>query len=88
MATPHVTGASRSTSRPIRPPRRRTATQALINNSTPNKVTNPGTGSPNRLLFSVFGGGRRGHDATHDVDHLAGERSDRERNDHGQRQRE
>jgi hypothetical protein len=25
---------------------------ALINNSTPNKITNPGTGSPNRLLFT------------------------------------
>jgi subtilisin family serine protease len=30
---------------------------ALINNSTPNKVTSAGTGSPNRLLYSIFGGG-------------------------------
>jgi subtilisin family serine protease len=60
MATPHVTGAlalylqTNPTASPS------TATQALINNSTPNKVTNPGTGSPNRLLFSVFGGGGGG----------------------------
>ena len=30
---------------------------ALINNSTANKVTSAGTGSPNRLLYSIFGGG-------------------------------
>jgi subtilisin family serine protease len=60
MATPHVTGAlalylqTNPTASPA------TATQALINNSTPNKVTNPGTGSPNRLLFTVFGGGGGG----------------------------
>jgi hypothetical protein len=27
---------------------------ALINSSTPNKVVSPGTGSPNRLLYSLF----------------------------------
>ncbi len=31
-------------------------TTALINNSTPNKVTGAQTGSPNRLLYSIFGG--------------------------------
>ncbi|RNF82354.1 S8 family serine peptidase [Montanilutibacter psychrotolerans] len=31
--------------------------QALINSSTPNKVTNQGVGSPNRLLYSIFAGG-------------------------------
>jgi hypothetical protein len=33
-----------------------TVTAAIINNSTPNKVTGAGTGSPNRLLFSLLGG--------------------------------
>ena len=55
MATPHVTGAlalylqTNPTASPA------TATQALIGNSTPNKVTSAGTGSPNRLLYSLFG---------------------------------
>jgi hypothetical protein len=31
-------------------------TQALVNNSTTGRVSNPGTGSPNRLLYSLFGG--------------------------------
>jgi hypothetical protein len=30
-------------------------TSAIINASTPNKVTSPGTGSPNRLLYAFFG---------------------------------
>jgi len=33
-----------------------TVTAAIINSSTPNKVTNAGTGSPNRLLFSLLTG--------------------------------
>ena len=47
MATPHVAGAlalylqTNPTASPA------TATQALLANTTPNKVTNPGTGSPN-----------------------------------------
>jgi len=56
MATPHVTGAIAlylQTSPGASPA---TVTQALINNSTLNHVTNPGTGSPNRLLYSIFGG--------------------------------
>ena len=63
MASPHVAGAlalylqTNPTASPA------TATQALINNSTPNKVTNPGTGSPNRLLYSLFGGGTPGDTA-------------------------
>jgi subtilisin family serine protease len=51
MATPHVTGASalvlglhpNFTPAQVR--------DALVNNATPNKVKNPGTGSPNKLLF-------------------------------------
>jgi hypothetical protein len=27
---------------------------AMVNAATPNRVINPGTGSPNRLLFSLF----------------------------------
>jgi subtilisin family serine protease len=56
MASPHVAGAlalylqTNPTASPA------TATAALVNSSTPNKVTNPGTGSPNRLLYSLFGG--------------------------------
>ncbi len=56
MASPHVAGAlalylqTNPTASPA------TATAALVNNSTPNKVTSAGTGSPNRLLYSLFGG--------------------------------
>ena len=60
MASPHVAGAlalylqTNPTASPA------TATSALLANTTPNKVTGAGTGSPNRLLFSVFGGGAPG----------------------------
>lgn len=56
MASPHVAGAlalylqTNPTASPA------TASQGLVNNSTPNKVTGAGTGSPNRLLYSLFGG--------------------------------
>jgi subtilisin family serine protease len=55
MATPHVAGALALylQTNPSASPA--TATQALLANTTPNKVTNPGTGSPNRLLDSLFG---------------------------------
>ena len=55
MATPHVAGAlalylqTNPTATPA------TATQALLSNTTANKVTGAGTGSPNRLLDSLFG---------------------------------
>jgi serine protease len=57
MASPHVAGvaalylANNPTATPAQ------VTTALINNSTANKVTSAGTGSPNRLLYSIFGGG-------------------------------
>ena len=56
MATPHVTGAIALylQTNPAASPA--TVTQALISNSTLNHVTNAGTGSPNRLLYSIFGG--------------------------------
>ena len=56
MASPHVAGAlalylqTNPTASPA------TASQALVNNSTPNKVTGAGAGTPNRLLYSLFGG--------------------------------
>ena len=60
MATPHVAGAialylqGNTTASPS------AVTAALINNSTLNKVTNPLTGSPNRLLYTGFIGGGPG----------------------------
>ena len=56
MASPHVAGvaalylAANPTATPA------AVTAALVNAATPNKVTSPGTGSPNRLLYAVFGG--------------------------------
>lgn len=56
MATPHVTGVAALflETNPTASPA--TVTAAIINNSTLNHVTNPGTGSPNRLLFSLLTG--------------------------------
>jgi subtilisin family serine protease len=52
MATPHVAGAAALylADNPTASPAAVAA--ALIANSTPNKITSPGTGSPNRLLFT------------------------------------
>ncbi len=57
MASPHVAGVAALflETNPSASPA--TVTAAIINNSTPNKVTNSGTGSPNRLLFSLLTGG-------------------------------
>ena len=56
MATPHVTGVAALflETNPTASPA--TVTAAIINSSTPNKVTGAGTGSPNRLLFSLLTG--------------------------------
>jgi subtilisin family serine protease len=56
MATPHVAGVAALflETNPTASPA--TVTAAIINNSTPNKVTGAGTGSPNRLLFSLLTG--------------------------------
>ncbi len=53
MATPHVAGVAALflETNPSASPA--TVTGAIINNSTSNKVTNAGTGSPNWLLFSL-----------------------------------
>ncbi len=55
MASPHVAGVAALylASNPSATPAQ--VTSAIINASTPNKVTSPGTGSPNRLLYSLFG---------------------------------
>ena len=56
MATPHVAGAAALylADNPSASPA--AVWTAMRDSSTPNKVTNPGTGSPNRLLYSLFGG--------------------------------
>ena len=56
MATPHVTGAIALYLQTNPGASPATVTQSLISNSTLNHVTNPGTGSPNRLLYSIVGG--------------------------------
>jgi serine protease len=55
MASPHVAGVAALylASNPSATPAQ--VTSAIINASTPNKVTGAQTGSPNRLLYSLFG---------------------------------
>jgi serine protease len=57
MAAPHVAGVAALylAGNPNATPAQ--VETAIYNNSTPNKVTNPGSGSPNRLLYSRFSGG-------------------------------
>ncbi|MGH2829884.1 MAG: choice-of-anchor D domain-containing protein [Actinomycetota bacterium] len=53
MATPHVAGAAAlylQTAPSALPP---AVANALISNATLNKISNPGTGSPNRLLYTA-----------------------------------
>ncbi|HSE31830.1 MAG TPA: S8 family serine peptidase [Pyrinomonadaceae bacterium] len=57
MATPHVTGVAALVLESNPGASVATVSNAIINNATLNKVTNAGTGSPNRLLFSLIGGG-------------------------------
>ena len=54
MASPHVAGVAALylSANPSHTPSQVAA--AIINGSTPNKVTNPGAGSPNRLLYSLI----------------------------------
>ena len=56
MAAPHVAGAAALIlgANPTMAPQ--TVASTMYTNSTPNKITNPGTGSPNRLLFVGAGG--------------------------------
>ena len=56
MATPHVTGVAALflETNPTASPA--TVAAAIVNGASLNKVTSAGTGSPNRLLFSLLGG--------------------------------
>ena len=56
MASPHVAGAIALYLQTNPGASPSTVTNALIANSTLNHVTNAGSGSPNRLLYSLFGG--------------------------------
>jgi subtilisin family serine protease len=55
MATPHVTGVAALYlhQNGNQPPA--TVWAGIRDNSTPNKITSPGSGSPNRLLYSLLG---------------------------------
>ena len=55
MASPHVAGAIALYLQTNPGASPSTVTQALVNNATTGRVSNPGTGSPNRLLYSLFG---------------------------------
>jgi subtilisin family serine protease len=54
MASPHVAGvaALHLQGSPAATPQQ--VRDAIVNDATPGKVTSPGTGSPNRLLFSAY----------------------------------
>jgi subtilisin family serine protease len=54
MASPHVAGAAALFLGANRGSSPTTIRNALQGNATPNKVTNPGSGSPNRLLYTGF----------------------------------
>jgi subtilisin family serine protease len=55
MASPHVAGTAALylATNPAATPQQ--VRDALVNVATPNKITNPGTGSPNKLLFTNSG---------------------------------
>jgi subtilisin family serine protease len=54
MASPHVAGAAAlyKQANPSATPA--TIRNALVNGSTTNRITSAGTGSPNRLLYTLF----------------------------------
>jgi subtilisin family serine protease len=54
MASPHVAGVAALYKQFSPSASATTVRNAIVNNSTTNVVTNPGTGSPNRLLYSRF----------------------------------
>ena len=60
MATPHVAGAVALYLQANPGASPSAAASALLGGTTANKVTNPGSGSPNRLLYSLFVGGAPG----------------------------
>jgi len=54
MASPHVAGVAALYKQQNPSASGVTVRNAIVNNATTNVVTNPGTGSPNRLLYSLF----------------------------------
>jgi aqualysin 1 len=54
MATPHVAGAAALYLQANPGASPATVRNALVNNSTTNRITGAGTGSPNRLLYTLF----------------------------------
>ena len=54
MASPHVAGVAALYKQANPGASPTTIRNAIVNNATANVVTNPGTGSPNRLLYSLF----------------------------------
>lgn len=54
MASPHVAGAAALYKQANPGASAATIRNALVNNATTNVITNVGTGSPNRLLFTLF----------------------------------
>lgn len=60
MASPHVAGVAALVLEENPGASVSAVTSAIIDNATLNKVTNAGTGSPNRLLFSLIGSGGGG----------------------------
>ena len=57
MATPHVTGVAALYLSQFGNQSAATVAAAIVSNATSGVVGSPGAGSPNRLLFSLFGGG-------------------------------
>ena len=54
MASPHVAGVAALYKQANPSASSTTIRNAIVNNATTNKITNVGTGSPNRLLYSLF----------------------------------
>ncbi|MBA3239646.1 MAG: S8 family serine peptidase [Acidobacteria bacterium] len=54
MASPHVAGVAALYKQANASASPATIRNALVNNSTTNRISNVGTGSPNRLLYSLF----------------------------------
>ena len=54
MASPHVAGAAALYKQAVPSASPATIRNALVNNSTTNVITGAGTGSPNRLLYTLF----------------------------------
>ncbi len=75
MASPHVAGGAALIlgGTPTLTPAQ--VASALYTNSTPNKIANPGSGSPNRLLFVNVGGGTPGGPSVSDPGNQNGRRN-------------